>query len=180
MMIFPNLHSVDIVTCLPPHNLQDRPSFGGRLPSLNQLATCIGASTRPTDPLNRPCLLRMGSQKSLSTTTSVAANAPVARSSSPAYLSISPPNSTHGSVDGGRAPENSSTKRRRRDLRRRRRGSIRPRRRQRASRSSPRSMRSLRTLSLDDTAVPPESKAHRGSTDTGRDYQTAGAPPAAP
>ena len=86
------------------------PSSGGRLPSLNQLAARIGANTPPpshastTRPRLAASLLRTGSQTSLSTTTSiadsVAVNAPVTRSTSPAALSTSPPNSTNGSVNG--------------------------------------------------------------------------------
>jgi translation initiation factor 4E len=60
------------------------------------------------NPSNRPrlaaSLLRTGSQTSLSTATSVAdsvaVNAPMTRSTSPAALSTSPPNSTNGSVNG--------------------------------------------------------------------------------
>jgi translation initiation factor 4E len=88
----------------------DRPSSAGRLPSLNQLAARIGASTPPltNSSVARPrlaaSLLRTGSQTSISTATSiadsVAVNAPVTRSTSPAALSTSPPNSTNGSVNG--------------------------------------------------------------------------------
>jgi hypothetical protein len=93
----------------PDHTKSERSSSGGRLPSLNQLAARIGANTPPsTNPSNRPrlaaSLLRTGSQTSLSTTTSiadsVAVNAPLTRSTSPAALSTSPPNSTNGSVNG--------------------------------------------------------------------------------
>jgi hypothetical protein len=53
-------------------------------------------------------LLRTGSQTSLSTTTSladsVAVNYPITRSTSPAALSTSPPNSTNGSVNGDALP----------------------------------------------------------------------------
>ena len=85
------------------------PSSSGRLPSLNQLAARMGANTPPpSNPSTRPrlaaSLLRTGSQTSLSTATSiadsVAVNAPVTRSTSPAALSTSPPNSTNGSVNG--------------------------------------------------------------------------------
>ncbi|KAH9961640.1 hypothetical protein BGW80DRAFT_1358103, partial [Lactifluus volemus] len=86
-------------------------STGGRLPSLNQLAARIGANTPPpANPsiVSRPrlaaSLLRTGSQTSLSTATSVAdsvaVNVPLTRSTSPAALSTSPPNSTNGSVNG--------------------------------------------------------------------------------
>ncbi|KAI9462867.1 eukaryotic translation initiation factor 4E class II [Lactarius psammicola] len=88
----------------------DRPSSASRLPSLNQLAARIGASTPPSNhsSANRPrlaaSLLRTGSQTSVSTMTSladsVAVNAPVTRSTSPGALSTSPPNSTNGSVNG--------------------------------------------------------------------------------
>ncbi|KAI0253434.1 eukaryotic translation initiation factor 4E class II [Lactifluus subvellereus] len=88
----------------------ERPSSAGRLPSLNQLAARIGANTPPPNNLSatRPrlaaSLLRTGSQTSVSTATSiadsVAVNAPVTRSTSPAALSTSPPNSTNGSVNG--------------------------------------------------------------------------------
>ena len=84
-------------------------SSGARLPSLNQLAARIGAnSPYQTNPTNRPrlaaSLLRTGSQTSVSTATSfadsVAVNYPLTRSTSPAALSTSPPNSTNGSVNG--------------------------------------------------------------------------------
>ncbi|THH20308.1 hypothetical protein EW146_g1013 [Bondarzewia mesenterica] len=90
----------------------ERISSGPRLPSLNQLAARIGANTPSGSATNnRPrlaaSLLRTGSTTSLSTTTSTAdsvtVNAPITRSTSPAALSTSPPNSTAGSVidDGG-------------------------------------------------------------------------------
>jgi translation initiation factor 4E len=82
----------------------------GRLPSLNQLAARISANPHQTNPsiAARPrlaaSLLRTSSQTSLSTATSiadsVAVNYPVTRSTSPAALSTSPPNSTNGSVNG--------------------------------------------------------------------------------
>ena len=85
-------------------------SSAARLPSLNQLAARISAnSPYQTNPsANRPRLaasfLRTGSQTSVSTATSfadsVAVNYPVTRSTSPAALSTSPPNSTNGSVNG--------------------------------------------------------------------------------
>ena len=87
----------------------DRPSSGGRLPSLNQLAARINVNAPPlNNPSTRPrlaaSLLRTGSQTSVSTATSfadsVAVNYPVTRSGSPAGLSTSPPNSTNGSVNG--------------------------------------------------------------------------------
>ena len=94
----------------------DRTSSTGRLPSLNQLAARISANppsqTNNLFAANRPRLaasfLRTGSQTSLSTTTSLAdstaVNAPVTRSTSPAALSTSPPNSTNGSVNGDALP----------------------------------------------------------------------------
>ncbi|ETW75701.1 hypothetical protein HETIRDRAFT_422374 [Heterobasidion irregulare TC 32-1] len=88
----------------------ERAPSGGRLPSLNQLAARIGAnSSSSISPVNnRPrlaaSLLRTGSTTSLSTTTSTAdstaVNPPITRSTSPGALSISPPNSTAGSVNG--------------------------------------------------------------------------------
>jgi len=82
----------------------------GRFPSLNQLAARISANPPPpTNPsVARPrlaaSLLRTGSQTSLSTATSIAdsvlVNYPVTRSTSPAALSTSPPNSNNGSVNG--------------------------------------------------------------------------------
>lgn len=86
----------------------------GRLPSLNQLAARISANppSQSSTLANRPRLaasfLRTGSQTSLSTATSladsVAVNYPVTRSTSPAALSTSPPNSTNGSVNGDALP----------------------------------------------------------------------------
>jgi translation initiation factor 4E len=91
----------------PDHS---KSSSAARLPSLNQLAARISAnSPYQTNPsANRPRLaasfLRTGSQTSVSTATSfadsVAVNYPVTRSTSPAALSTSPPNSTNGSVNG--------------------------------------------------------------------------------
>ncbi|KAI0302804.1 translation initiation factor eIF 4e-like domain-containing protein [Multifurca ochricompacta] len=94
----------------------ERPSSSStRLPSLNQLAARIGANRDTTTTIpqtnsttNRPrlaaSLLRTGSQTSVSTATSladsIAVNVPVTRSTSPAALSTSPPNSTNGSVNG--------------------------------------------------------------------------------
>ncbi|KAI9459382.1 eukaryotic translation initiation factor 4E class II [Russula earlei] len=94
----------------PEHSKSERPPSGGRLPSLNQLAARIGANnaaqahSSSTRPRLAASLLRTGSQTSLSTTTSiadsVAVNPPATRSTSPAALSTSPPNSTNGSVNG--------------------------------------------------------------------------------
>jgi translation initiation factor 4E len=93
----------------PEVSKADRPSPTGRLPSLNQLAARIGANTPPptissTRPRLAASLLRTGSQTSVSTATSiadsVAVNYPVTRSTSPAALSTSPPNSINGSVNG--------------------------------------------------------------------------------
>ncbi|KAI0062777.1 translation initiation factor eIF4e [Artomyces pyxidatus] len=87
----------------------ERPSAGPRLPSLNQLAARIGAnSPNAASAGNRPrlaaSLLRTGSTTSLSTTTSAADSTavipPNTRSTSPAALSTSPPNSNSGSVNG--------------------------------------------------------------------------------
>lgn len=100
----------------PDVSKADRASSAGRLPSLNQLAARINANPSSQSnnlfAQNRPrlaaSLLRTGSQTSLSTTTSladsVAVNAPVTRSTSPAALSTSPPNSTNGSVNGDAPP----------------------------------------------------------------------------
>ena len=99
----------------PDLSKADRPSSAARLPSLNQLAARISANPphQTTNALaSRPrlaaSLLRTGSQTSLSTTTSladsVAVNYPVTRSTSPAALSTSPPNSTNGSVNGDALP----------------------------------------------------------------------------
>lgn len=98
----------------PDLSKADKPSSAGRLPSLNQLAARINANTpQAANPYaNRPrlaaSLLRTGSQTSLSTATSladsVAVNAPATRSTSPAALSTSPPNSTNGSVNGDALP----------------------------------------------------------------------------
>lgn len=98
----------------PDVSKADRASPAGRLPSLNQLAARISANPQSNNlfAANRPrlaaSLLRTGSQTSLSTTTSladsVAVNAPVTRSTSPAALSTSPPNSTNGSVNGDALP----------------------------------------------------------------------------
>jgi translation initiation factor 4E len=99
----------------PDLSKADRPSSAGRLPSLNQLAARITAnppSQAANAFANRPrlaaSLLRTGSQTSLSTTTSLAdstaVNYPVTRSTSPAALSTSPPNSTNGSVNGDALP----------------------------------------------------------------------------
>ncbi|KAA1478700.1 translation initiation factor eIF4e [Dentipellis sp. KUC8613] len=93
----------------------ERPSAGGRFPSLNQLAARINANQSAPAPAPaggsnnaRPrlaaSLLRTGSAASVSTATSagdsVAVNVPTTRSTSPAALSTSPPNSTTGSVNG--------------------------------------------------------------------------------
>ena len=94
---------------------RERPSSAGRFPSLNQLAARISVnppSQSTNSSVGRPRLaasfLRTGSQTSLSTATSladsVAVNAPVTRSTSPAALSTSPPNSTNGSVNGDALP----------------------------------------------------------------------------
>jgi translation initiation factor 4E len=109
-------------TSAAPQSSPDRPdpskadrSSAGRLPSLNQLAARITANpqSQTNNPFaNRPrlaaSLLRTGSQTSLSTATSladsVAVNYPVTRSTSPAALSTSPPNSTNGSVNGDAFP----------------------------------------------------------------------------
>ena len=100
----------------PDLSKADRPSSAGRLPSLNQLAARISANppsqANNAFAANRPrlaaSLLRTGSQTSLSTATSladsVAVNAPATRSTSPAALSTSPPNSTNGSVNGDALP----------------------------------------------------------------------------
>lgn len=100
----------------PDISKADRPPSAGRLPSLNQLAARITANppSQGTNAFaaNRPrlaaSLLRTGSQTSLSTATSladsVAVNYPVTRSTSPAALSTSPPNSTNGSVNGDALP----------------------------------------------------------------------------
>jgi translation initiation factor 4E len=106
-------------TSAAPQSSPDRPDLSkpsstGRLPSLNQLAARITANPSQTNNpfANRPrlaaSLLRTGSQTSLSTATSladsVAVNYPVTRSTSPAALSTSPPNSTNGSVNGDAFP----------------------------------------------------------------------------
>lgn len=94
-----------------------KPSTGGRLPSLNQLAARIninatngGAanSSTATTSAPRPRLaafaLRTGSNASLSTVAtndSVAVNPPSTRSTSPSAISVSPPQSTTPSNDSG-------------------------------------------------------------------------------
>ncbi|KAI0052029.1 translation initiation factor eIF4e [Auriscalpium vulgare] len=156
----------------------DRPSSGARLPSLNQLAARIGANppnaaTSSPVPNNRPrlaaALLRTGSTTSLSTTTSAgdstAVNPPATRSTSPAALSTSPPNSNNGSVNGDVPGGEPLTVEKVEKLTQETGGMDKPNKKVKGYKNIP-SLDAItahyartRTLSVDGTPVPPEAEA---------------------